>query len=203
MDFGRLSSNEKLAVFGAAATLIGGIVGGTVSVLGWLALLAAIAMLAIVFLPQLSPTTRLPGSQGSLMLICGAVAGIIMVLALLTIIGLLGAYFAALPLNAIFFLIAVVGAVVMAWAGWQAFQAEGGKFQLGSAPTTTTTTTNTTSTTTAAPSSTTEPAATAPPASTAPASPDTTAAPTSTTTTATTSAGDVVMDDDEDRRTTV
>lgn len=134
MDFSKLDSNEKLAVYGSIAALVGGIVGGTVSALGWLAFLAAIAMLIVVFLPQLSPTTTLPGSKGSLMLICGAIAGIIMVLGLLTIIGLLGYYFQFSALNAIFFLIGVAGGVVMAWAGWQAFQAEGGKFQIGNAP---------------------------------------------------------------------
>ena len=131
MDFAKLSSNEKLAVYGSVAALVGGIVGGTLSALGWLAFIAAIAMLLVVFLPQLSPTTALPGSKGSLMLILGAIAGIIMVLGLLSIIGLLGDYFGLLPLNAIFFLIGVAGAVVMAWAGWQEFQSEGGKFQLG------------------------------------------------------------------------
>lgn len=132
MDFNKLNSNEKLAVYGSVATLVGGIIGGTVSALGWLAFLAAVAMLIVVFLPQFSPTTTLPGSKGSIMLILGGIAGIVMVLGLLTILGLLGYYFQYSALNAIFFLIGVVGGVVMAWAGWQAFQAEGGKFQIGS-----------------------------------------------------------------------
>jgi hypothetical protein len=132
MNWNALSSAEKLAVYGSVATLVGGIVGGTVSALGWLAFLAAIAMLIVVFLPQFSPQTTLPGSKGSFMLVLGGIAGIIMVLGLLTILGLLGYYFQFAAVNAIFFLIGVVGGVVMAWAGWQAFQAEGGKFQMGS-----------------------------------------------------------------------
>jgi len=132
MDFNKLSSNDKLAVYGSVATLVGGIVGGTVSALGWLAFLAAIAMLVVIFLPQFSPTTTLPGSKGSFMLVIGGVAAIVMVLGLLTIIGLLGYYFQFAALNAIFFVIGVIGGVVMGWAGWQAFQAEGGKFQMGS-----------------------------------------------------------------------
>ncbi len=134
MDFNKLSSNEKLAVYGSVATLVGGIIGGTVSALGWLAFLAAIAMLVVVFLPQFSPSTTLPGSKGSIMLIIGGVAAVVMVLGLLTILGLLGYYFQYSALNATFFLIGVVGGVVMGWAGWQAFQAEGGKFQIGSGP---------------------------------------------------------------------
>jgi len=132
MNWNALSSAEKLAVYGSVATLVGGIVGGTVSALGWLAFLAAIAMLIVVFLPQFSPQTTLPGSKGSFMLVLGGIAGIVMVLGLLTILGLLGYYFQFAAVNAIFFLIGVAGGVVMAWAGWQAFQAEGGKFQMGS-----------------------------------------------------------------------
>ena len=132
MNWNALSSAEKLAVYGSVATLVGGIVGGTVSALGWLAFLAAIAMLIVVFLPQFSPQTTLPGSKGSFMLVLGGVAGIVMLLGLLTILGALGFYFQLFPVNAIFFLIAVVGGLVMAWAGWQVFQAEGGKFQMGS-----------------------------------------------------------------------
>ena len=71
MNWNALSSAEKLAVYGSVATLVGGIVGGTVSALGWLAFLAAIAMLIVVFLPQFSPQTRLPGSKGSFMLVLG------------------------------------------------------------------------------------------------------------------------------------
>ena len=132
MDFNKLSSNDKLAVYGSVATLVGGILGGAVSALGWLAFLAAIAMLVVVFLPQFSPTTTLPGSKGSIMLLIGGIAAVVMVLGFLTILGLLGYYFQLFALNAIFFLIAVIGGVVMGWAGWQAFQAEGGKFQIGS-----------------------------------------------------------------------
>jgi len=132
MDFNKLSSNDKLAVYGSVATLVGGILGGAVSALGWLAFLAAIAMLVVVFLPQFSPTTTLPGSKGSIMLLTGSIAAVVMVLGFLTILGLLGYYFQLFALNAIFFLIAVIGGVVMGWAGWQAFQAEGGKFQIGS-----------------------------------------------------------------------
>lgn len=132
MNISSLSPNEKLAVYGSVAVIVGALVGGTVSALGWLALLAAVAMLAIVFLPQLSPMTALPGSKGSLMLVAGGVAAVVLVLGLLTIISVIGYYFQVFPVNAIFFLAAVVGGVVMGWAGWQEFQAEGGTFRLGS-----------------------------------------------------------------------
>jgi hypothetical protein len=130
MDLGKLSQNEKLALYGSIAAVVGGI-AGALSGLLWLAVLAAIAMLAVIFLPQLSPSTTLPGSKGSLMLICGGIAAVAGVLALLTFIGAIDFWFRFAPLQAILFLIGVAGSLLMGWAGWQAFQAEGGKFQVG------------------------------------------------------------------------
>ncbi len=140
MDFSKLGQNEKLATYGSVAVIVGAIVGGVVGGgFGWLAVLAAIAMLVVIFLPQFSPATNLPGSKGSLMLICGGVAAVILVLGLLASLGFLSLYFSLFALNAIFFLIAVAGGILMGWAGWQAFQAEGGKFQIGNASTSTAT----------------------------------------------------------------
>jgi hypothetical protein len=128
MDFSKLNQNEKLAVYGSAAVIVGGLVGFSYG-LTILAVVAAIALLAVIFLPQMSPGTSLPGSRGSLMLLLGGVAGVVLVLALLVYIGVV---FTAFGVGDLFFLLAVAGGVVAAWAGWQAFQAEGGKFQLGS-----------------------------------------------------------------------
>lgn len=133
MDFNKLSANEKLAVYGSVAVIVGGLVSVGLGGLGLLAVIAALGMLAVLFLPQFSPSTTLPGSKGSLMLILGGIAAVVMLLALLTIISLLGFYFQSLAVNAIFFLIAVAGGLLMGWAGWQEFQAEGGKFVLGTA----------------------------------------------------------------------
>ena len=128
MDFSKLSQNEKLAVYGSIAVLIGGLVGYSYG-LTVLAVLAAVAMLAVIFLPQMSPSTNLPGSRGSLMLLLGGVAGVILLLALVLYIGIV---FTAFGVRDLFFLIAVAGGLLMAWVGWQEFQSEGGKFQLGS-----------------------------------------------------------------------
>jgi hypothetical protein len=51
--------------------------------------------------------------------------------ALLTFVGAFGFWFQFAPVQAILFLVGVAGSVLMGWAGWQAFQAEGGKFQVG------------------------------------------------------------------------
>jgi len=97
----------------------------------WLTLLLAIAMLVIVFLPQWSPQTTLPGSKGSLMLIVGGIAAIgalLGLLALLPVLGLLGLYGGTWVIG---LLLGIIGGFVMGWAGWKEFQAEGGKFQVG------------------------------------------------------------------------
>jgi hypothetical protein len=150
MNFAKLSQNEKLGVYGAVAVVVGGLVGYSYG-LTVLAVLAAVALLIVLFLPQMSPNTSLPGSRGSLMVLLGGIAGAVMVLAVLLYIGTI---FTAFNVRDLFFLIAVAGAVVMAWAGWQELQAEGGKFQLGAASS---------SSAAAAP-----PAASAPPAPSAP-----------------------------------
>jgi hypothetical protein len=64
------------------------------------------------------------------MLIAGGIAGALMALAFL---GALGILFINFGIYDILFLIAVAGGLLMAWAGWQAFQAEGGKFTIGMA----------------------------------------------------------------------
>jgi asparagine N-glycosylation enzyme membrane subunit Stt3 len=130
MNWASLSSNDKLAVYGSVAVIIGGILSFGIG-LGWLALLAAIAMLIIVFLPSMSPNTTLPGAKGSLMLICGAIAAIGAVLGLLIALPFIGFYFTYNIVSAIGFLIAIAGGLLMGWAGWQAFQGEGGKFNVG------------------------------------------------------------------------
>jgi hypothetical protein len=134
MDFSKLSSNEKLAVYGAIASIVGPLLSsfGFGFGVGWLTLLLALAMLFIVFQPQIAPQTQLPGSKGSLMLLVGGIAAASAALALLASLGWLGLFGA----NAVFvigWLVGIAGGLLMGWAGWQEFQAEGGKFQIGTA----------------------------------------------------------------------
>lgn len=135
MDWSRLSSIDKLAVYGAIASVIGPVLAsmGFGFGVGWITLLLALAMLAIVFLPQLSPNTELPGSKGSLMVVVGGIAGVSALLALLTSIGWLG-YFGSNLVFVLGWLLGIAGGLLMGWAGWQAFQAEGGQLRLGSTP---------------------------------------------------------------------
>jgi hypothetical protein len=127
MDFSKLSSNDRLAAIGAAVAIVGALFGFGGG--GSFGLLTGIVMLAIVFLPQLSPSTKLPGSKGSLMVIVGGLAGLgalAALLALFTYGFFVGGYFIGL-------LLSIAGGLLMGWAGWQEFQSEGGKLQLGSA----------------------------------------------------------------------
>ena len=136
MDFSKLNSNEKLAVYGAGASIVGAILAQIGSIYGagglWLSFLLALAMIAIVFLPQWSPQTALPGSKGSLMLIVGAIAAVGALLGLLAILGAFALFALYGGLWFIGIVVGIVGGLLMGWAGWQEFQAEGGKFQIGS-----------------------------------------------------------------------
>ncbi|TMB50097.1 MAG: hypothetical protein E6J50_06510 [Chloroflexi bacterium] len=138
MDFSKLNGNERLAVYGAAASIVGAILAQIGSIYGagglWLSFILALAMIAIVFLPQLSPQTTLPGSKGSLMLIVGGIAAVGALLGLLAILGALALFALYGGLWFVGIVIGIVGGLVMGWAGWQEFQAEGGKFQIGSGP---------------------------------------------------------------------
>lgn len=138
MDLSKLNSNEKLATYGAIAAIVGAIVAQFGSIYGggglWLSALLGVAMIVVIFLPQWSPATTLPGSKGSLMLVVGGIAGVGGVLGLLAILPALGAFGLYGGLWFVGLLIGIVGALLMAWGAWQEFQAEGGKFTVGTAP---------------------------------------------------------------------
>lgn len=134
MDFSKLTGNEKLMVYGAVAAVIGGIVGGISGVI-WISVLAGLALLVVLFLPQLSPQTSLPGSRGSLLVAIGGVGAVAAALAFLIVLVDIGFWFEFAAVRTIFFLIGVAGALLVGWIAWQEFQAEGGKFQLGAATT--------------------------------------------------------------------
>lgn len=126
MDFSKLDQNDKMAVVGAIVVFLAGLISNWGGLL-FLSILAAVGMVVVVFLPQISSTTSLPGSKGTLMATLGFVAAGAALITALQWIGVIG----FLGFNAIMFLVAVVGALIMAWAGWQELQREGGKWQFG------------------------------------------------------------------------
>jgi hypothetical protein len=128
MDFGKLSSNEKTAAVAAVVVVLAGIIsnwGGLV----WLSVLAAAAAVVIILLPQLSAGTSLPGSRGSWLVALGAVAAVGTIIELLRFMGY---FFNSLDdFRTWLFAIALIASLVLAWVGWQEFQSEGGKFNIG------------------------------------------------------------------------
>ena len=133
MDFSKLSSNEKLATYGAVAAIVGSILSFSGIGGGGFGLVTGILMLVIIFLPQFSPGTKLPGSKGSLMLLVGGVSGIVALLALLSVLTVLGAFAFYGGLLFIGLLVSIGGQLLMGWASWREFQSEGGKFNIGMA----------------------------------------------------------------------
>ncbi len=128
MDLSKLSMNERNAAYGAIVVVIAGIVSNWGGLM-WLAVLLAVGVLVVLFLPQLSPGTSLPGSRGSLLVVGGVVAAACALIEILRFIS----YFTRTldDWQTWAFVIALVGSLVMAYAGWRAFQAEGGKLVLG------------------------------------------------------------------------
>jgi len=159
MNFTKLDQNEKTGAIASAVLVITGLIAAatySTYAMTWLAIIAGLGMLFVVFQPQIAAGASLPGSKGSLMLVLGGVAGAIMLLAFVLSIQFV---FLRFGLPDLLFLIAVASAVAMAWVGWQEFQREGGKFTLRSAPA---------AGTASAPAATETSAATAPPPSSPP-----------------------------------
>jgi hypothetical protein len=130
MDFSKLSANEKMATYASVVLIVAGIISNWGGLL-WISILAGVAALVVIFLPQLSRTTNLPGSKGSLLVALGGIAA---AGAVIEILRYLAYFFNSLDdYQTWLFLIALVAALVLAWTGWQLFQAEGGKFTVGMA----------------------------------------------------------------------
>ena len=125
----KLSANEKMAVYSAAVLVLAGVISNWGGLM-WLSVLAGIAVLAVVFLPQFSPATKLPGSKGSLLVALGGIAA---AGAVIEFLRFLSYFFHTLDdYQTWLFAVALVAAVALLWTGWKEFQAEGGKFQMGS-----------------------------------------------------------------------
>jgi hypothetical protein len=124
----KLSANEKMAVYSAAVLVLAGVISNWGGLM-WLSVLAGIAVLAVLFLPQFSPATTLPGSKGSLLVALGGIAA---AGAVIEFLRFLSYFFHTLDdYQTWLFAVALIAAVVLFWTGWKEFQGEGGKFQMG------------------------------------------------------------------------
>jgi hypothetical protein len=131
MTFAALGSNEKMGVYAAAVVLVTSIWSLVNDWGGWivLPLLASIGMLLVLFQPSLMPTTKLPGSKGSLLLVTGLVAALGWVISAVGWIDWISNHIGSI--DTLQFLVGLVASLVMAWVGWQAFQGEGAQFKVG------------------------------------------------------------------------
>ena len=130
IHMGNLTATEK-QIAGAAAVVV--ILSVYALFYAWggfmfVTLLAGLAALAILFLPQIAPNTKAPGSKGSLLMVSGVLAALFWLLAFLRWLGYI---FGNINLDTILFLVGFAAALYLGWLCWQAFQAEGGKFQFG------------------------------------------------------------------------
>jgi hypothetical protein len=126
MDFSRLSQDERTAAWASIAVAVCGLAAVfsyTTYSGAWLGVIAAVGALTVLFLPQLAPGTRIPGSPAVWLLIAGGLAALVLVLLLVVNLGFV---FSRFGLPDLLFLAAVVGAIVMAWAGWRIYTAEAG-----------------------------------------------------------------------------
>jgi len=133
MNFSKLSPNEKMAVYAAAVVVLTGIVslarawGGLIII----PLVAALVMLLVLFAPSIMPKAKLPGSKGTLMLVAGGVAAVFWLISALTWLDWIFGHLATF--DTLQYLVGLAASLTMGWTGWQAFQGEGGKFQMGAA----------------------------------------------------------------------
>jgi hypothetical protein len=127
----KLSANDRHASVAAVVVVFSGLVSvlddwGAILVL---AVLAAVGALGVVFAPRLAPAARLPGSKGSLLVIAGVVAVLSWIVSTVTWLDWIFGHL--LDIYTLVFLFGLAGAALMAWTGWVALSAEGGKLRLG------------------------------------------------------------------------
>ncbi|MEX0710032.1 MAG: hypothetical protein WD116_02385 [Chloroflexota bacterium] len=133
MDNSKLNSNDKMALYASFVVVVTGIISITND---WgslvaLAMVGGIGMAVVLLAPSMMPTMRLPGSRGSLLLITGGVAAVAWGISALTWLDWIFRHLATF--DTLQFLVGLVAALVCGWTGWQAFKAEGGKFNVGTA----------------------------------------------------------------------
>jgi hypothetical protein len=125
--FSALTGNDRTAAVAAVVALITGVISlaNAWGVLMVIPILAAIGVLGIVFQANIAPGVKLPMTKGTLLLALGAAAAVIWILVTIQWIG----YILTPPIfvfDSIQFIVGLVAAIVMAFAGWRAYQAERG-----------------------------------------------------------------------------
>ena len=126
MDFSKLGSNDRMALGAGIVVAVTALISiannwGLIMVVS---LLAGLAAAYVVLQPQLAPAMRLPATKGMLLLGAGVVAviatGLTAVDWMSWILGHL------ISFDTIQFIVGLIAAVALLYAGWMAYSAERG-----------------------------------------------------------------------------
>jgi len=126
MDLSKLDSTDRMAAIAALIVVVLGAVSiaNDWGVLMLVPILAGLAALAVILMPQLSPQTAMPAPKALVLVAAGVVAAVTWLIVALDWMGWILDHLATF--DTIQFLVGLVAAFVLAWAGWQAFQASRG-----------------------------------------------------------------------------
>jgi len=121
-----LSANDRLAAITAVIVIITGLISlnNDWGILMGLSLLAGVGALVVVLLPVVAPTAKLPVSKGMSLLAMGGVATVAFLLTAFNWVGWIFDHLVAV--DTLQFLVGLVAAIVLLYAGWRAYQAEKG-----------------------------------------------------------------------------
>jgi hypothetical protein len=126
MDFSKLGSNDRMALAAGAIVAITGLISiannwGLIMVVS---LLAGLAAVYIVLQPQLAPAMKMPVSKGMALLGAGAVATVATGLTAVDWMGWILDHL--LTFDTIQFIVGLIAAVALLYAGWMAYSTERG-----------------------------------------------------------------------------
>lgn len=132
MDFSKLSQNERMAAIASAVVVVTALISITQGwgTLMWVALLAGIAALLVIFAPQIMPGTRMPGSNGSLLTVLGGIGTLVWIVVLIDNLGWVGDHI--IHWDTWQYIIGLIAVVGVTWYGWMMLQGEGGQMRFGS-----------------------------------------------------------------------
>jgi hypothetical protein len=85
-------------------------------------MLAGLAALFVLFQTQVAPNTKLPMARGLLLLVAGAAAALFWII--VTVQWLEYIFGNLISFDVIQFIVGLVASIVLAFAGWRAYQAE-------------------------------------------------------------------------------
>jgi hypothetical protein len=122
--FSSLTGNDRTAAIAAVLVIVFAVLS---LVLRWgvlmvFPMLAGLAALFVLFQTQVAPNTKLPMARGLLLLVAGAAAALFWII--VTVQWLEYIFGNLISFDVIQFIVGLVASIVLAFAGWRAYQAE-------------------------------------------------------------------------------